>query len=108
MNSILRRRTFFSSIVAVEEYERFVIPKRRVFTDWYALKSPSLYRSFFSFSADVNDEVSLDEHLRNQQAFIQGRDAYIYKYIPRVRFELSFLDSLQSFESRLFSYVLLD
>ena len=34
-------QTFFSSIVAVEEYERFLIPKRRVFTDWYALKSPS-------------------------------------------------------------------
>jgi hypothetical protein len=39
----------------------------------------------FFFSTDVNHELSLDEHLRNQQAFIHGRDAYIYKYIPRVR-----------------------
>ncbi|CAF1294181.1 unnamed protein product [Adineta ricciae] len=57
-------------IEAVEEYERFIIPKRRVFTDY----------------ADVNTQLSLDEHLRNQQAFVHGRDAYIYKYIPRVVF----------------------
>jgi hypothetical protein len=44
-----------------------------------------LYKIHF-LSADVNDELSLDEHLRNQQAFIHGRDAYIYRYIPRVRF----------------------
>lgn len=42
-------------------------------------------QSCISFSADVNDELALDEHLRNQQAFIHGRDAYIYKCIPRVR-----------------------
>ncbi|CAF3524220.1 unnamed protein product [Rotaria sordida] len=57
-------------IEAVEEYERFLIPKRRVFTD----------------CADVNDELSLDVHLQNQQAFIHGRDANIYRYIPRVIF----------------------
>ncbi|CAF1073880.1 unnamed protein product [Adineta steineri] len=57
-------------IEAVEDYERFLIPKRRVFTD----------------CADMNNELSLDEHLRNQQAFIHGRDSYIYKNIPRVVF----------------------
>ncbi|UJR23710.1 hypothetical protein I4U23_026691 [Adineta vaga] len=57
-------------IEAVEEYERFIIPKRRVFTD----------------CTDVHVHLSLEEHLRNQQAFIHGRDAYIYKYIPRVLF----------------------
>jgi hypothetical protein len=44
----------------------------------------SFYNSFI-FSADIKNKFSLDEHLKNQQAFIHGRDAYIYKYIPRVR-----------------------
>ncbi|CAF2870943.1 unnamed protein product [Rotaria sp. Silwood2] len=57
-------------IEAVEEYERFLISKRRVFTD----------------CTDVNDKLSLDVHLKNQQAFIHGRDAYIYRYISRVIF----------------------
>ncbi|CAM4857572.1 unnamed protein product [Rotaria socialis] len=54
-------------IEVVEEYEQFLIPKRIVFTD----------------CADVNDELLLDVHLKNQQAFIHGRDAFIYKWIPR-------------------------
>ena len=37
------------------------------------------------FSSDVKEELSLDVHLKNQQAFIHGRDAFIYKYISRVR-----------------------
>ncbi|CAF3772889.1 unnamed protein product [Rotaria socialis] len=57
-------------IEVVEEYEQFLIPKRIVFTD----------------CADVNDELLLDVHLKNQQAFIHGRDAFIYKWIPRVLF----------------------
>ncbi|CAF2127776.1 unnamed protein product [Rotaria magnacalcarata] len=57
-------------IEVVEEYEQFLIPKRRVFTD----------------CADANDELLLDVHLKNQQAFIHGRDAFIYKWIPRVLF----------------------
>ncbi len=67
------------------EYERFIIPKRRVFTDWFELKFLFFKKSNLFSSADVNDELPLDEHLRNQQAFIHGRDSYIYKYIPRVR-----------------------
>ncbi|CAF0855375.1 unnamed protein product [Rotaria sp. Silwood1] len=57
-------------IQVVEEYEQYLIPKRLVFTD----------------CADVNDALPLDIHLKNQQAFIHGRDAYIYRYIPRVIF----------------------
>jgi hypothetical protein len=39
----------------------------------------------YFISADINDELPLDVHLRNQQTFIHGRDAHIYRYIPRVR-----------------------
>lgn len=41
--------------------------------------------TIYSFSADDNTQLPLDVHLKNQQAFIHGRDAYIYKFIPRVR-----------------------
>jgi len=69
----------------VEEYERFLIPKRRVFTDWLVFFFENYSFTIHHFSADVNTKLSLDEHLKNQQAFIHGRDAYIYKYISRVR-----------------------
>ncbi len=49
----------------------------------------SIYFIINLSSADANEEIALDEHVRNQQTFIHGRDAYIYKYIPRVRLLLS-------------------
>jgi len=57
-------------IEAVGEYERFIKPKRRVFTD----------------CADSTEELTIEEHLKNQQAFVHGRDAFIYKSISRVVF----------------------
>ena len=45
----------------------------------------SAHLSLSYSSADLSDDLPLETHLKNQQAFIHGRDAYIFKCIPRVR-----------------------
>ena len=40
---------FVSFDLAVEEYERFLLPKRRVFTDWF-VSVPRLFPLTFDFS----------------------------------------------------------
>ncbi|CAF0767368.1 unnamed protein product [Didymodactylos carnosus] len=57
-------------IEAVEEFERFIIPKRRVFTE----------------CADVTETLPLEVHIKNQQTFLHGRDVTIFRYIPRILF----------------------
>ncbi|CAF1564166.1 unnamed protein product [Didymodactylos carnosus] len=57
-------------IEIVEELERFIISKRRVFTE----------------CADVTETLSFEVHLKNQQVFLHGRDALIFRHIPRIIF----------------------